>query len=174
MCPTQQPNSSVLLLSRGHYWAKGWRQRFLDMSSCWSTPVVWKIVVHKPLCCRVSSRKCTQNMDFSGPILDVLFTRSREGRGNLHFMEFHPPSQITLKQVTLASISRTLSRVITPFLLPQGFMGGRAGGWGWGESRKQLVTSNREYLSLGWRVREGKEKATLPHPQLLSLRHHNP
>lgn len=29
---------------------------------------------------------------FSGPVLDIPFTRSWEGPGNLHFVEFHLPS----------------------------------------------------------------------------------
>ena len=50
------------------------------------------------------SEKIAKNMDFSGLTHKIVFTRSSEGLGNLHFVKLHLTPKLTLKQVILRSV----------------------------------------------------------------------
>lgn len=69
------------------------------------------------------SGKLAKNMDFSGLTHKIVFTRSSEGLGNLHFVKLHLTPKLTLKQVILRSVWRTLKSLVTTFLCPQGQVG---------------------------------------------------
>lgn len=74
-------------------------------------------------------------MQISGPTPELLFTRSGEGRVNLHFVEFHPTApEMTLRQGILPSVWRTQGNVVPTFLLPQGSTWQGAGVGAGGES----------------------------------------
>lgn len=128
------------------------------------------------------SGKLAKNVDFSGPTHKILFTRSSEGLGNLHFVKLHLRPKLTLKQVILRSVWRTLKSSATTFL-SWGTSGGRKGsestecrGW-WSFTPKTNQPGEKPLPQFtdpifksgdgGWEWVQEKSKGTCPGPWVI-------